>query len=372
MPLTVAILALTLTLSAHAQFRSTLCQATEEQFDERNRVRRLVGCGEGFPDNLLWHLDRADSVSGALDGRTFFPATGRGVVVYIVDTGIRREHVEFQRPTGSTVIGGANLGGFPTGGCTDPLFTPCSAFTSHGSSVASVAGGKTIGVAPDAYLVAMLSAPGTYDRLFRAIVEHAYQPTTPAFRTAIVNISAANRFEPFQIEQMEREIRLLVSGVDANFNPDPNGKRFFFSVIGGNGNADPRLSQCAEDGTVVGYPGVLGPSIDGMVTAGAITRDNTVWQYTCDGPALEVLAPGADIFLASALANDVYVGSTGFPSGTSFAAPYVAGMAARMLERDPNLTPAELEARLKASPSRVDGLPVPVMTPSPKRRAVRK
>jgi subtilisin family serine protease len=187
-----------------------------------------------------------------------------------------------------------------------------------------------------------------------------------------VNISAANRFEPFEIEKMEREIRMLTTGVDANFNPDPNGKRFFFSVIGGNGSNDPQANQCAADGTVVGYPGLLGPSIDGMVTVGAITRNNTVWEFGCDGPAIELLAPGVDMFLASAFANDVYVGSTSPNSGTSFAAPYVAGMAARMLERDPNLTPAQLEARLKTSASRVDGLPVPVMAPQAKRRAVRQ
>ncbi|HYC59783.1 MAG TPA: hypothetical protein VEK79_09475 [Thermoanaerobaculia bacterium] len=31
--------------------------------------RRLIACGEGFPDNLLWHLDldRADSIDGTRD-----------------------------------------------------------------------------------------------------------------------------------------------------------------------------------------------------------------------------------------------------------------------------------------------------------------
>jgi Subtilase family len=58
-------------------------------------------------------------------------------------------------------------------------------------------------------------------------------------------------------------------------------------------------------------------------------------------------------------------------SGTSYSTPYVAGMAARLLEIDPTLSPRELERRLKASLSSVNGLPVPVMPVVGKRRSVR-
>ena len=58
-------------------------------------------------------------------------------------------------------------------------------------------------------------------------------------------------------------------------------------------------------------------------------------------------------------------------SGTSYATPYVSGMAARLLELDPTLTPVQLEEKLKQSPSIVLGLPVPVDAPPepPRRRA---
>ncbi len=128
---------------------------------------------------------------------------------------------------------------------------------------------------------------------------------------------------------------------------------------------------CAADGTVIAYPGIFGPSIDGLITVGAITRDNQVWSRSCRGSAVEVLAPGANVFLASGGGIDHYF-DPAFVAGTSFSTPYVAGMAARILEREPNLTPAQVEARIKASPSRVDGLPVPVMVAPSKRRAVRQ
>jgi hypothetical protein len=93
---------------------------------------------------------------------------------------------------------------------------------------------------------------------------------------------------------------------------------------------------------------------------------------------VEVAAPAADIFVASILGPDTYRYKPEFySSGTSWATPYVAGIAARLLEIDPTLTPAQLEARLKASPSRVDGIPVPVLLewepplPGPRRRSIR-
>jgi subtilisin family serine protease len=107
-----------------------------------------------------------------------------------------------------------------------------------------------------------------------------------------------------------------------------------------------------------------------LITVGAITRDNEVWSRSCAGPLVEVLAPGANVLLASGTGIDHFI-QPAFGSGTSFATPYVAGMAARILEREPDLTPAEVEARLKSSSSLVNGLPVPVMTPMFRRRAVR-
>ena len=41
-----------------------------------------------------------------------------------------------------------------------------------------------------------------------------------------------------------------------------------------------------------------------------------------------------------------------FTSGTSYAAPYVSAIAARMLENDPTLTPIEIERRMKALSAR--------------------
>jgi hypothetical protein len=84
---------------------------------------------------------------------------------------------------------------------------------------------------------------------------------------------------------------------------------------------------------------------------------------SCANELVEVVAPAESPVLASFTTLFRYR-SGAETSATSFAASYVAGIAARLLEIDPTRTPAELEALLKDSPSHAadSGLPVPVLT----------
>ena len=75
----------------------TRCGVTEVEIDSATTDLRLLGCGDGFAENVLWHLDRADSRSGELDGLVTRPATGKGAVVYVFDSGIRAVGAHRQR-----------------------------------------------------------------------------------------------------------------------------------------------------------------------------------------------------------------------------------------------------------------------------------
>src|SRR5258708_31857539 len=141
----------------------------------------------------------------------------------------------------------------------------------------------------------------------------------------------------------------MVDGVDANGRRDPvNGKRFFFVVAGNNVD-----SGCGRAGVVDRFPATLGKAIDGLITVGGMTEENTWWPGACHG-GLEILAPSQGVFSATITANDHYRGTRpNLRSGTSFAAPIISGIAARLLSENPSLTPAELEATITATASRI-------------------
>lgn len=370
MRLIAAVLALCV-CSVNAQTISTRCQAEKVSVLTQTTDLRLVGCGDGFPDNLLWHLDRADSLNGELDSSVTRRLTGKGAVVYMFDTGVMSDHDEMMRAAGSIVIGAIHPYGISRG-CPngdDPTLHPC--YTSdttlfiytHGTATSSVVAGKNTGIAPDAKLVAVWGdgAANDIDRwigYFDAIIKHAWDPTTPQFRTAVINMSFVPNYasanDP-KFPLFEKKMREMIGGVDANGSPDPNGKRFLFTTIAGNTGG-----QCDANGNSNVYPGVLGASIDGLITVAGIDETNHVWSGSCKGAGVDVLAPASNIFVASISAHDHYrsgiVGAAGgVPgnSGTSYAAPYVAGLAALLLEENPDYTPQQLETIIKSTAGHV-------------------
>ena len=89
----------------------------------------------------LWGLDRIDQRDLPLDGRINTAGRGQGTAVYVVDTGIRSDQAQF----GNRVAAGYSvLSGSPGNG------TDCNG---HGTYVASVIGGASSGVAPEATLI---------------------------------------------------------------------------------------------------------------------------------------------------------------------------------------------------------------------------
>jgi serine protease len=92
----------------------------------------------------------------------------------------------------------------------------------------------------------------------------------------------------------------------------------------------------------------------GVITVAAVNRSGGKASYSNYGTNVDVAAPGGDSGGAilstwnagtSTPAGDNY----GYMMGTSMATPHVAGVAALMLAKNPNLTPDEVEAKLKAS-----------------------
>lgn len=363
--------------SLSAQISSTNCVETEIPIDGQTSVSKLDRCGDDIDAPLLWHLDRIDQVEPDLDGHFDRENGGAGSVIYIMDTGVLATHGEFATTSGSSrVIAGFDttravpLGrshcvsdNKATAPCFDGLEELASA--SHGTGVASIAAGQNVGVAPEATVVSIrvmnergLATTRSYLDGLNAIVAHAWDPAAPAYRTAVVNISGwvlerlkgmSTREPVASYAVVEQRIRDMIGGVGADGRPDPNGKRFLFVVAANNIDGG-----CGPAGTIDRFPAVLGTRMDGLITVGGMTSDNHAWSGTCRG-GVEVLAPAQGIFSATITATDHYRGRRpNLRSGTSFAAPIIAGIAARMLAERPDLTPQQLEWWIAATPSRVD------------------
>jgi subtilisin family serine protease len=360
----------------YAQVSSTHCAETEVPLDGQVTVAKLDRCGNDLRVPLLWHLDRIDQVDGELDGQFDRRNGGAGSVIYVMDTGILASHSEFASSTsGSRVSAGFDATQAVTIGrsrCTsdNKATAPCFenteelASASHGTGVASIAAGKNVGVAPEAMVVSVrvmnergLATTRTYLDGLNAIVAHAWDPASPSFRTGIVNISGwvlerlngmpARDVVPYAA--VEQKIREMIGGVDANGRPDPNGKRFLFVVAANNTDGG-----CGPTGTIDRFPAILGAKMDGLITVGGMTADNHTWSGSCHG-GVEVLAPAQGIFSATITASDHYRGRRpNLRSGTSFASPIIAGIAARMLAERPDLSPQQLEWWIAATPSRVE------------------
>ena len=94
----------------------------------------------------VWHLDRIDERYLPLGGAQFNPAyTGQGVDIYILDSGIKYSHSEFAIEE-RAIYGGFD---FEPSSAPDGPGSDCSG---HGTHVAALAGGSTVGVARRATL----------------------------------------------------------------------------------------------------------------------------------------------------------------------------------------------------------------------------
>ena len=356
--------------AADSELVSTYCREVDISLDAVHTSSRLAGCGEDAHVDVLWHLDRIDQLDGNLDGQYHRRHAGAGSVVYVMDTGVLAAHSEF----GGRVIGGFDAAASLTVGASacasknkaiEPCYSNWSELVgaSHGTSVASLVGGEHVGVAPEATIISVrvmnesaLATTRTYLDGLNFIIRNAYDPSTPQFHTAVVNISGwileklASMPDPSPVPfaVVEKKIREMIAGVDANGNPDPNGRHFLFVVAGNNID-----NGCSRAGYVDRFPATLGKQLDGLITVGGMTEDNSWWPGACKG-GLEILAPSQDIFSATITGTDHFRGrSPNLRSGTSFAAPIIAGIAARMLSENPMLSPADIESMIESTPSRI-------------------
>lgn len=283
---------------------------------------RIVAAN-GAQSNATWGLDRIDQTDLPLNGSYQFALNGSGVHAYIVDTGIRASHNEFQGRIGNgyNTVGSGGLFGIGSGSADPNNTDDCQG---HGTHVAGTVGGSEFGVAKGVVLhpVRVLDCNGSGSN--SGVIAGVDWVVGNHQKPAVANMSLGGGNSTALDDAVRSAVNAGVTMV----------------VAAGNDNTD----------ACTGSPNRVAEAI----TVGSTTSTDARSSFSNKGSCVDIFAPGSSIKSAG-IGNDA---STATMSGTSMAAPHVAGIAALYLAANPTAQPGAVFSSVVAAAvsNRLSGL----------------
>ncbi|OBG61129.1 MULTISPECIES: type VII secretion-associated serine protease mycosin [unclassified Mycobacterium] len=325
--------------------------------DQPLEQRRVCRAPLTLPGTNFHDAPWANAYLGVGQAQRF--ATGAGVTVAVIDTGVDASPRVPAEPGGDFVVPDGN-------GLSD-----CDA---HGTLTASIIAGRPsltdgfVGVAPDARLISVRQtseafeakdnqnnqndpnaspAAGSVRSLARAVVHAANMGA------GVINISEAACFKvrkPVDESSLGAALNYAVNvkgavvivaagntGGDCSQNPPPDASR----------PNDPRGWEQVQ--TIV-TPAWYAPLV---LAVGGVGQNGAPSPFSMNGPWVGAAAPAEDIVALGGNGEpvDALPGKDGpVPiAGTSFAAAYVSGVAALLRQKFPDLPPAQIINRITAT-----------------------
>lgn len=325
--------------------------------DQPMEQRRICAAPTVFPNSNFADRPWASDYLQLAQAQKF--ATGAGVTVAVIDTGVNGSPRVPAEPGGDFVDAAGN-------GMSD-----CDA---HGTLTAAVIAGRPaptdafIGVAPDARILSLrqtsdsfspvganndpndpnsTQTAGSLRSLARAIVHAAN------LGAQIINISEAACYK------VTRRINEAVVGAAINYAVNVKGA-VIVAAAGNTGenctqNPPPDPAMPADPRGWQGVQTIVSPAWYSplVLTVGSIAPNGQPSGFSVQGPWVGAAAPGENLVALGYDGNPVNAlqGEDGpIPiSGTSFSAAYASGLAALIKQRFPELTPAQIINRITAT-----------------------
>ncbi|MGW5052127.1 S8 family peptidase [Actinokineospora sp. NPDC004072] len=252
-----------------------------------------------------WGLDRIDQRTLPLDARYRYNTAAPDVTAYILDTGIRADHVEFQ----GRVSGGHDF----IDNDTDP-----NDGNGHGTFVAGLVGATTYGVAKRVKLVPVRVLNDAGSGTTAGVIAGIDWITRTATGPSVVNVSLGGPANQALDDAVRRSIAAGIT----------------YSVTSGSSRQPASNFSPAR--------------VTEAITSAAIGRDDCAASQGNYGPAIDIYAPGLSIPGPWHTSNT----ATNTISGSSLATAHTTGAAALVLALAPDATPAKVQAALvrNASP----------------------